>query len=124
MMQALLTPGTSMEPTLADIEAGVGALENSPKLKQSLASILKSAEGEVDSFLSALEVWFDRQMDRVTGSYKRWAKRWVIAIAVVVVCAGNIDSVAIARAPVRQRRRSGRRGAAGGRSELLQHTRR
>ena len=94
----LLTPGSSMEPTLADIDAGVGALENSPKLKQSLASILKSAEGEVDSFLSALEVWFDRQMERVTGSYKRWAKRWVIAIAVVVVCAGNIDSIAIARA--------------------------
>jgi len=94
----LLTSGSSMEPTLADIEAGVAALDNSPKLKQSLASILKSADGEVDSFLSALETWFDRQMDRVTGSYKRWAKRWVIAIAVVVVCAGNIDSIAIARA--------------------------
>ena len=37
-------------------------------------------------------------MDRVTGSYKRWAKRWVIIIAIVVVCACNIDSIAIARA--------------------------
>ena len=36
-------------------------------------------------------------MDRVTGSYKRWAKRWVIVIAVVVVCVGNLDSIAIAR---------------------------
>ena len=43
-------------------------------------------------------MWFDRQMDRVTGSYKRWAKRWVIIIAIVVVCACNIDSIAIARA--------------------------
>lgn len=37
-------------------------------------------------------------MDRVTGSYKRWAKRWVIIIAIVVVCATNLDSIAIARA--------------------------
>ena len=39
----LLTPGGSMEPTLADIEEGVRALGSSPKLQQSLASILKSA---------------------------------------------------------------------------------
>ena len=93
----LLTPGASMEPTLADIEEGVRALEHSPKLQQSLASILKSARGEVDEFITGLQVWFDRQMDRVTGSYKRWAKRWVIIIAIVVVCACNIDSIAIAR---------------------------
>ena len=92
----LLTPG-SMEPSFADIERGVRALENSPRLQQSLASILKSAKGEVESFLSGTQAWFDQQMDRVTGSYKRWAKRWVIVIAVVVVCAGNLDSIAIAR---------------------------
>jgi hypothetical protein len=94
----LLTPGDSMEPTLADLESGVRALEHSPKLKQSLASVLKSAKGDVGGFISGLQVWFDRQMDRVTGSYKRWAKRWVIIIAIVVVCACNLDSIAIARA--------------------------
>lgn len=93
----LLTPG-SVEPTLADIEAGVGALHNSPQLRQSLSSILKSAKGEVDAFIGCLQAWFDGEMDRVTGSYKRWAKRWVIIIAIVVVCAANVDSIAIARA--------------------------
>ncbi len=92
----LLTPDL-MEPSLADIETGVRALENSPRLQQSLTSILKAAKGEVGSFISGTQVWFDRQMDRVTGSYKRWAKRWVIVIAVVVVCVGNLDSIAIAR---------------------------
>ncbi|HZL75827.1 MAG TPA: hypothetical protein VFB83_10670, partial [Propionibacteriaceae bacterium] len=66
-------------------------------MQQSLASILKSAKGEVDSFITGAQEWIDRQMDRVTGSYKRWAKRWVIVIAVVVVCVGNLDSIAIAR---------------------------
>ena len=60
---------------MVDIEEGVRALENSPNLQHSLASILKSARGEVDEFIRGLQVWFDRQMDRVTGSYKRWAKR-------------------------------------------------
>jgi hypothetical protein len=92
----LLTPGV-MEPNFADIESGVRALDKSPKLQQSLSSIVKAAKGDVDSFLSGAQTWFDRQMDRVTGSYKRWAKRWVIVIAVVVVCVGNIDSIAIAR---------------------------
>lgn len=93
----LLTPG-SAEPTLADIDAGVRALDKSPKLQQSLSSILKASNGDFGSFIGALQAWFDRQMDRVTGSYKRWAKRWVIIIAIVVVCATNLDSIAIARA--------------------------
>ena len=67
-------------------------------MQQSLTSIVKATNGEVDSFLSATQMWFDRQMDRVTGSYKRWAKRWVLVLAVAVVCLGNIDSIAIARA--------------------------
>ena len=71
---------------------------NSPQLQQSLSSMVKAANGEVDSFLSGTQMWFDRQMDRVTGSYKRWAKRWVLVIAIAVVCIGNIDSIAIARA--------------------------
>ena len=93
----LLTPG-SAEPMLADIDAGVRALDKSPKLQQSLSSILKASNGDFGSFIGALQAWFDRQMDRVTGSYKRWAKRWVIIIAIVVVCATNLDSIAIARA--------------------------
>jgi hypothetical protein len=36
-------------------------------------------------------------MDRVTGSYKRWAKRLAIPIALVIAFGFNIDTVAIAR---------------------------
>jgi hypothetical protein len=41
----LLTPGDSMDPTLADIEVGIRELNASPNLRWSLASILKSARG-------------------------------------------------------------------------------
>ena len=39
---------------LADIEEGIRALEDSPKLQQSLASVLKSASGEIDEFIRGL----------------------------------------------------------------------
>jgi hypothetical protein len=86
-----------MEPALTDIEAGVRALNQSPQLQQSLISVVKGAKGQLEAFMNDPQVWFDGQMDRVSGSYKRWAKRWVIVIAIVVVCAGNVDSIAIAR---------------------------
>jgi hypothetical protein len=63
--------------------------------QQSLTTILKAAKCEVGWFISGTQVWFDRQMDRVTGSYKRWAKRWVIVIAVVGVCVGNLRATVI-----------------------------
>jgi hypothetical protein len=36
-------------------------------------------------------------MDRVSGSYKRWAKRWVIPIAITVAFAFNIDTLSVSR---------------------------
>jgi hypothetical protein len=58
----LLTPG-SAEPRLVDIDAGVRALDKSPKLQQALSSILKASNGDFGSFIGALQAWFDRQMD-------------------------------------------------------------
>ncbi len=95
----LLTPGGgAAEMTAEQISDGIAALHGSPKLQQALTGLLKAANGDVKRFLEATEAWFDAKMERVTGSYKRWAKRWVIVIAVVVVGAGGIDSIAIARA--------------------------
>ncbi len=67
------------------------------QLKEALQALIRSSGRQVDTFIASLELWFDAQMDRVSGSYKRWAKRWVIAVATVVVCVGGVDSVAIAR---------------------------
>ena len=67
------------------------------QLREALQALIRSSGRQVDTFIASLELWFDAQMDRVSGSYKRWAKRWVIAVATVVVCVGGVDSVAIAR---------------------------
>jgi hypothetical protein len=91
----LLTPGKS-QPSMAEISSAVASLTQA-HLKQALASLLKTAGGDVEVFMAATEEWFNGQMTRVTGSYKRWAKRWVIVIAAVIVGVGGVDSIAIAR---------------------------
>ena len=62
-----------------------------------ISALEKTAGGSLERLQASLESWFDGQMDRVSGSYKRWAKRWVIPIALVVAFAFNIDTVAISR---------------------------
>jgi len=94
----LLTPGAAPQTvTIEDVQAGIDALRDSHKLRQALSGLVKAAQGDVAAFLTATERWFDEQMQRVTGSYQRWARRWVIVIAVALVGAGGVDSVAIAR---------------------------
>jgi hypothetical protein len=92
----LVTPD-GVKVTTARIATGLTTISDSPELTKALKSLLKFAGDDVDKFLAATEEWFNNQMDRVTGSYKRWAKRWVIVIAVVVVGIGGIDSVAVTR---------------------------
>src|SRR6185369_2817433 len=41
--------------------------------------------------------WFDAEMDRVSGWYKRHTQRLLLVIGVVIVLSVNIDTVAIAR---------------------------
>jgi hypothetical protein len=101
VMADLLTWGpanVTASVTAAEIQQRLNGLPaNQDQLKQALTSLLKTAGGDVETFLAATEEWFNQQMERVSGSYKRWAKRWVIVIATAVVLAGGFDSIAIAR---------------------------
>ena len=44
----------------------------------------REAKGDAAKLQADLEAWFNGQMDRVTGSYRRWAKRLAIPIALVI----------------------------------------
>jgi hypothetical protein len=74
---------------------GVGTGEG--PFAQVLSALIKTADGSLDKLQTSLELWFDGQMDRVSGSYKRWAKRWVIPIAIFVAFAFNIDTLSMSR---------------------------
>ncbi|TDE89583.1 hypothetical protein EXU48_20715 [Occultella glacieicola] len=92
-----IVPNTTGKTTLTHIRNAVSGLDDATPFKGALVSILKRTEDDVKSFMSGLEQWYDDQMDRISGSYKRWSKRWLAAIAVVLVGLAGIDAIAIGR---------------------------
>jgi hypothetical protein len=46
--------------------------------------------------LYRVERWFTEQMDRTTGTYKRWTQVWTVAVAVVLTIGFDLDSGRIA----------------------------
>lgn len=79
---------------LTNISTIVNALPGGP-LQQHLAVLVNEAQGDYDRLLRATDAWFDRQMDRVSGWYKRHAQGVLFAIAIVVVFGAGIDTIRI-----------------------------
>ena len=93
----LLTPTAGDTVSMGDLRTALRGLDQQPAVREALNAFAKAAGDNVKEFTTSVERWFDTQMERVSGSYKRWAKRWVLVVATVVVLAGGIDSIAIAR---------------------------
>ena len=46
--------------------------------------------------LDRVERWFTQQMDRTTGTYKRWTQVWTLAVALALTLAFDLDAGRIA----------------------------
>jgi hypothetical protein len=82
---------------LKTLSARVSGLADSDPLKAPLAALINSAGGDYDKLLKATDAWFEAQMGRVSGWYKRTAQWWLVGIGAVLVIVSGIDSVSIAR---------------------------
>lgn len=92
----LLLPSEDGAPaTLEHVVKEVKEFPEGP-LRSALLALAKSADGELNKFREGVQKWYDSQMDRVTGAYKRWAKKWSVAVAVAVVLGLHLDAIAIA----------------------------
>jgi hypothetical protein len=65
---------------------------------RSLDALWKRAQGDPERFLTAIEQWYEAQMERVSGWYKRWTKRGIVVVGVLIAIAFNVDSIRIATA--------------------------
>lgn len=103
-----LAPGDGQPLTLDRVRAAVTELHPALPARSALLALLDQAvsglgstvasgRSTLDGFVTDVEKWYDAQMDRVSGWYKRWAKRWIIVIAAVICLAANVDALAIAR---------------------------
>ncbi len=64
-------------------------------LRAQLLSLFTSAEGDVGAFVGGVQGWFDDQMDRVSGWYKRQNQWIVIVISLSVAALFSVDTIAI-----------------------------
>lgn len=85
-----------LEHTAANIEKWIRALPEQ-RLKESLLSLFLMAGKDVVKFKAAVEAWYNSSMDRVSGWYKRFAQKWMIAIAFVLAAILNVDTIYIVR---------------------------
>lgn len=72
----------------------------SGKLPSGLTSVLQSAltKGvyEIKTVQQEIETWFDANMQRASGWYKRFTQMWLFLVALVLAAAFNLDSFYLA----------------------------
>jgi len=90
MPPAFSTPDVLLD----DLKKSVTGLPDG-RLKSTLVTVLQGTKNDYDSALKSIDTWFDAQMDRVGGAYKRWSGIVQAIIALVVVAALNSDSLTI-----------------------------
>ncbi len=60
-------------------------------------AIIRTAGADLSHAQAEIERWFNDTMDRLSGFYKRWSKRLLLGLAVVVVIAFNINTIQLAQ---------------------------
>jgi hypothetical protein len=93
----------SADPYLEQVRKGLIAI-GSQQLGGALNSLLAGVEEYATSADKAIalgrknvESWFDNSMERLSGSYKRWAQKWAFVLGFALALLLNVDSLNIAQ---------------------------
>ena len=92
-----LVPDASGETTIDEVKARVTALNPDIPGRGALLTLLNTAKGDINQFRTNVEHWYDEQMDRVKGWYKRWSQVWLFVVGLVLAVVININSIHVAR---------------------------
>jgi hypothetical protein len=92
---------------LRELDEAVSRLDDRFPAKRSLLALLRQAEGDLARFQASLENWYDAEMGRISGWYKRWSKVILAVTGLLVGIVANIDTIQVAHGlyvdePVRQ----------------------
>jgi hypothetical protein len=81
--------------SLAGVRANIANLDNLA-VQRVLLTAIDTAQGNLDAARANVEAWYDSGMERVSSWYKRSTQSFLLAIALVVAGAGNINTITIA----------------------------
>jgi len=91
----LVIPDESGDTTMAKVRDGIDKLAPGP-LKDYLTQLASTVSDDLGKFRKGIEEWYDDQMDRVSGWYKRHV-RWIsLAIGAAIVLLFNVSAIHIA----------------------------
>jgi hypothetical protein len=91
----IAVPNADGSTTLAELQTQIAASKDLGKLQAPLLTMLKNTDGNITQFRLLLEEWYDDQMARVSGWYKRHV-RWIsLAIATALAIVFNVNAVGI-----------------------------
>jgi hypothetical protein len=98
--------GASDADVLKALSKVVNALGTVPARK-SLLALIDQASGNLQRLEESVESWYDGQMGRISGWYKRWSKVVLGLTGLVVAVIANIDTLQLAHGmyvdePIRQ----------------------
>jgi hypothetical protein len=95
---AQLDPKTALSNLVGIVNAWTPTAGSSAeKAQRSAVALLTSAQGDYEKLLAATDDWFDSQMDRVSGWYKRTAQYIMLVIAFALAFGTGFDTIDVAR---------------------------
>lgn len=92
----LASLGLGRKSSLAEVYSAIAELDEGD-LKAALSALLETTGDDVREFGMAIERWYAQAMDRVSGAYKRWSRRWLVVIGVLLAGTMHLDAVGLAK---------------------------
>jgi hypothetical protein len=78
-----------------DLLERLKGMEHADTTLGQVVSRLAAQEADEPTLTAALQQWYDDEMARVSGFYKRWIKRWILVISAVIVIVLHVDALSL-----------------------------
>jgi hypothetical protein len=90
-----IAPANSTNPqTIEDLRTAINSLPGS-QAKDALLTLMNDAQNDLQKAKQNVEAWFNAEMDRVAGWYKRKSQLIILIFAIIVSAALNADTIVI-----------------------------
>jgi hypothetical protein len=93
---AVIARGVDVEVGMRKLSDSIDAIPSAP-VRQAMKALLTNAQGDAVAFRHGVEQWYDDQMERVSGWYRRRIQKVLWVLAFVVAFTLNADALQIAK---------------------------
>lgn len=90
-----LVPDDAASVSMSAINTTIENLPAELPARKSLQTLFKRSEGDLAAFEKLIEEWYDDQMQRVSGWYRRWVKFVLAGVGLVIAVLANVDTLQI-----------------------------